>query len=377
MEKRIFMPASKKIGKKKFEWTKKKIIAAAIIGVSVLCTVIFAIVAVTMNLGRVKPIKSTDKEATVVGECAGYEVRYEEVRYITSLYRSELDARLGKYEDLDAEGKAQYESELEALVLENIENNYVVLSLCDKYGIDTDSLALDKQVQSDIELFVEDNFDGKFEDYKLWLAENKLSDTFFRLIYKVEYLEGQLLDYFVENKINIGYDEESRAEFTEYVMTSGDYVRTVHAYYPKTSEYTDVSDSLERAKATAKLLAAEGDGERRYSLMRSAIGQAPFVAGISMTSDGIYFTYGQMGESYENAAFALENYGVSDVVETEDGYYVIMRLELELETVKKKSNELLAQYQFVALKSAEDLQREAIDFVPNDFFKGLSLIGIE
>ena len=377
MEKRIFMPASKKIGEKKFEWTKKKIIAAAIIGVSVLCTVIFAIVAVTMNLGRVKPIKSTDKEATVVGECAGYEVRYEEVRYITSLYRSELDARLGKYEDLDAEGKAQYESELEALVLENIENNYVVLSLCDKYGIDTDSLALDKQVQSDIELFVEDNFDGKFEDYKLWLAENKLSDTFFRLIYKVEYLEGQLLDYFVENKINIGYDEESRAEFTEYVMTSGDYVRTVHAYYPKTSEYTDVSDSLERAKATAKLLAAEGDGERRYSLMRSAIGQAPFVAGISMTSDGIYFTYGQMGESYENAAFALENYGVSDVVETEDGYYVIMRLELELETVKKKSNELLAQYQFVALKSAEDLQREAIDFVPNDFFKGLSLIGIE
>ena len=110
--------------------------------------------------------------------------------------------------------------------------------------------------------------------------------------------------------------------------------------------------------------------------MRLAIGEAPFVPGISMTSDGIYFTYGQMGKAYESAAFELDIYGVSGVIETEDGYYVIMRLEPELETVRKKAGELLTQYQYAVMKTAIDAQKEKIEFVPNEAFDALDLVEI-
>jgi parvulin-like peptidyl-prolyl isomerase len=125
------------------------------------------------------------------------------------------------------------------------------------------------------------------------------------------------------------------------------------------------------------MLKAIVGGEARYSAMRSAIGEAPFVPGISMTSDGIYFTYGQMGDAYESAAFALDIYGVSDVVETADGYYVIMRLEPELETVRRKAGELLSQYQYAVIKKAIDGQKQKIEFAPNEAFDALSLVEIK
>jgi parvulin-like peptidyl-prolyl isomerase len=42
---------------------------------------------------------------------------------------------------------------------------------------------------------------------------------------------------------------------------------------------------------------------------------------------GYYFTYGEMDKTYEDAAFALSVGEVSDVVETEDGFFIIERLE--------------------------------------------------
>ena len=280
--------------------------AFTLIGAAILAAVIFGILVVTMNIERVKPIRSTKEEAAVVGECAGYEVKYEELRYVTLVCRDELDERLGKYEALSAHEKSMYEAELEALVLEKIKSNYVVFSLCDEYGIDTSASKIKKHVQKEIEALVEDGFGGSFDSYKTGLANMGITDSLFRLTYKAEYLETLLLDKIVEDGEAIKYSEENIVDFTEYVMTGGDYVRTIHAYYPKASEHVNTSNSKQRAEETANLLASMTDGEARYSAMRSAIGAAPFVAGISMTNDGIYFTYGQMGEEYESAAFALE-----------------------------------------------------------------------
>ena len=100
------------------------------------------------------------------------------------------------------------------------------------------------------------------------------------------------------------------------------------------------------------------------------------VPGLSMDSSvsGIYFTFGQMGENYENDAFALKEYEVGNAVYTEDGYYVIMRLPLQEEDVKLKAETLLAQYHYAALKKHMDASREEIELVGNEYFNGISLI---
>ena len=84
-----------------------------------------------------------------------------------------------------------------------------------------------------------------------------------------------------------------------------------------------------------------------------------------------------MGDAYETATFALELYGVSDVIEVDHGYYVIMRLPKIENDLKINADALLIQYQYAVLKKHENAQREELAFVGNEYFEGLALADIQ
>ena len=368
------LPAALDAGEKKKWWTKKKIIAASVIGVALIAA---AVVVGVVLATSVRPIASTEEEARVVGTVGKFEVRYEELRYITLLHRADLDADLGEYSKLGDEEKAKYEALLEERVMEDVKKNYVILSLCEKYGIKTDSSDVKTYVNDEMKTYIKDNFDGSMSKYKEWLAANNLTDSFIRFNFKINFLESELLEHFIENKIDIEYDEQSLKEFIEHVMTDEDWARTIHAYYPKKSDVIDTSNIKTRAEKARNTVIAVARDDERFDAMRREIGKAPFVAGYSTTGNGLYFTYGQLGEEYESAAFSLELYGVSDVIETEDGYYVIMRLPPEESDVKAQVETLLVQYQYAALKKHMDSEREKLSFAGNDYFGSISLMGIK
>ncbi len=359
------------------KWTGKKIVAVSVIGAAAVAFVAFVVIVAVMGLGSIRPIKSTEQEATVVGECGGFEVRYEELRYITLIHKQSLDAKYGSYAELGAQERAEYDTELEALVLEDIKSNYVILSLCEKYGVEIDSKEAKSYVNDELEAFVEEELDGSRKKYKEWLAENGLTDSFLRLMYKVDYLEGVLLDKFVDDKIGVEYDVTTKAEFVEYVLTSEDYVKTIHAYYPKKSDAVDTHDMEEKANKARDELLAQSSDKGRYSLMKTIIGKAPFVPGYSVTGTDYYFTHGQMGEQYEEIAFSLDIYEVGELLETEDGYYVIMRVPLVEDEIRMTVDTLLSQYQYAVLKRAENEQMGKIAFDGNEYFDGLALSEIK
>ncbi len=396
------LPVKNTAKKEKMKWTKKKIIAVSIIGVAVLCAIVFGIIVLVMNLGPVRPIKSTEEEARVVGKIGEYEIRHEELRYITLLHKASLDKEIGKYDTLDTSGKAEYEKLLEERVLEDLKNNYVVLALCEEYGIKTDTPYVNNQVQKQIEALVEasdvgNGFDGDKEAYKAWLKENNLTDSFLRLVYKINYLENQLLEHFVENKIDIEYTLENKAEFSQYVLSSDEWARTIHVYYPEKHPWTDPANVPESILAVDKeyinKVISEYDAESsvenaygmvsqvleddgRYKKMCTEVGKTP-VTELAVSGNGFYFTYGQMGEKYENIAFGLDMYEISEIFEYENGYCFMMRLPLLEDDVKKNTEDLLSQYQYLALKKQLDAERENLDFVGNDYFKGISLVNME
>lgn len=355
--------------------TKKKIIAASVVGVVLVAAIIFAVV---LALNWIRPIDSTEEEARVVGTVGDFEVRYEELRYITLLHKASLDAELGKYGELDADGKAEYERILEERVMADIENNYVILSLCKKYGINVDSNAAKSYVNDGIKNVIKTDFGGSMDKYKEWLKENNLTDSVVRLLFKVEFLEGELLDYVAENNMGIEYDEQSLPEFIEYVMDSEDWIRTVHVFYPHKWDAVENYDGFARAQsARDAVVTSSWKDEDRMTAMFSEIGSSPFIQGVSTTGNGSYFTYGQMGDKYEAAAFALDEYGVSDVVETEDGYYVIMKLPKQKDDVKAQVEILLAYYRYAVLKEQMDAEEEALSFAGNEYFDGFELIDVK
>ena len=364
-------------------WNKKKIIAVSVFGAVVVAAIIFAAV---MVFNRISPIESTEEEARVVGAVGEFEVRYEELRYITLLHKASLDEELGKYDSLNESGKAEYEQKLSERVMADIENNYVILSLCEKYGINTDSYAARKYVDDGIKSVVKTDFGGSVEKYKAWLEENNITDSVLRLLFKVEFLEGELLDYVDENGMGIKYGEQNLTEFIEYVMDSEDWIRTVHVFYPRklsntdwySEEYLASYNGLAMAQsARDSVVSSSWKDEERMNTMYSEIGRAPMIEGISTTGNGSYFTLGQMGDGYEAAAFALDEYGISEVVETEDGYYVIMRLPKDENDVKAQVEILLSYYRYAVLKEQMDAEEELLSFAGNEYFGSFELIDVK
>lgn len=368
-------PALAERGGEKKKWSKKRKIALGVIIAGILATVAFVVMIFVFDLGPVRPIASTDEEARTVGSCAGFDVRYEELRYVTHLHRATLDKKYGEYSTLTADKRAEYENKLDRLVRADLENNYAILSLCQKYGVDTDSKEADEYVDDAIVSLV-DEIGGK-KEYRAWLQENKLSDSFLRLMYKVSYLEIALVEKLSENGDQMKYSTENLDDFVKYVIDENDYVKVIHAYYPNDFKYSDGRDAKAHATdALATILNAEDD-EERFSLMRSAIGSAPFVAGYSVTGTDYYITFGQMHRDYEDIAFSLDEYEASQVLELDEGYYIIMRVPKVRDEVAPRAYELIEYYEYAVLKKLVEEQKALITFEPDGYFATLTLAEIE
>lgn len=328
---------------------------------------------------KIKPVESTEQEMQVVGKCEGYDIYFEELRFVTATYKRMLEQKYGQGIWDDPTKAEQYRGELEELVMENLKVNYAVLIGCKNLFVDTEDKEIDDYVQTEIEKLVNQSVDqggfgGDFDAYLNWLKENGLTDHYLRFIYRVDYLESAMYYAIVDAGI-FEYSKDNYSDFLDYVLAGEDYARTIHVYIPiedqaKKQEYYDT------AKGIADELAACEDDDERYSLMCSHIGSA-VNKDLTITEAGYYFTYNEMGEEYEAAAFALDVYGTSDVVEYSDGYYVIMRMPIEELYVLMYGDQLLQYYQSAQMGAYQDGIKENMTIELNEFGKSLDLVELE
>ena len=331
---------------------KKKIITVVSIIAAVLVVSLTAGL-IIWNAVRVKPIKRTEEQAQVVGRVGKYDVYYDEFSYLVGLHKANIEY---KYGNINWAGGSELANKCAEYVrddvLEDIEEIYGIFTLCEKYGIDIDSKEINKEVNEQIKSIIETDFGGKKKDYYTMLEAEGISDAYARLVCKANLLEEDLLYKLVEDGEQIEYSLRNIQDFIEFAKNEDEIMRTTHIYYPKHLEYKDVNIEQTRADAEAVVLAlrAISNKNERYEAFNDYIGAAPLVAGYSMTNlDGVYFTYGMMGEDYEGVSAALDDYGVSDVLETEDGFYIIMRLPKEDAYIDKNAETLLSSYQMAQL----------------------------
>ena len=362
---------------KKIVWTRKSKIAAILTGVAVLAIVAYLILTLVFDLGPLREIERTEQEGKVVGECADYDVYYDELRYVTLLYRAKLDKKYGKYDTLADEMKAKYEEELEAIVCEELKSNYVILALCDKYDVDTNSSEARAYVNESLEDLVDEI--GSRDKYKEWLEENALSDALVRFMYKMSYLESALLEQLTVSGEVVEFTPANIDNFVTFVMEEDVYAKVIHVYYPREHFlYDDRNSSMtEEVNAAMEALKSATTDSKRYDVMCSLIGNAPFVNGYSVEGIGSYITYGQMHEDYENAAFALDDYGVSEIVELEEGCYIIMRMPKIRDEVARHAYDLVEYYRYAVLKQLKDAENDEIKFEGNSYFDSIKLIDIK
>lgn len=325
-----------------------------------LCLALLSAALCSCSAGR--PIKGTDRELAVVGTIGGFDVLYEELLCVTQLYRDQLERQYGEGIWDDPTTAEAHRAELEELVGRNITANYAVLSLCAEVQVFHD----DKTIEEAVEKYIDELVDelGGRAAYKEALAAQGLTDHFLRFTVAVDYCQNEL--YYVYTQ-DLGLIERSEDAIYDIIM-SGEFVRTLHVYIQN-----DEGDDVEANRRAAEDVKAQLDaGADIKQLIGSTVNEDLSLT----TTDGYYFTHGEMVSVYEDAAFGLDIGGVSDVIETSGGFYVLQRLELEPQYVLTHLSDLALQYQYAQLNAYIDERQGELSMEYNDYGASLDLTKI-
>lgn len=309
-----------------------------------------------------KPIEGTEEELAVIGTCADTDVLYEELRLVTLTYRAMLAQQYGDDIWSDPTKAEAHRRELEELVYGNLTANYAVLSLCNEYDISYEDKEITEAVQKQVEDTVKQL--GGMNAYKSFLEENNLTDHLLRFSYAVSLCENQLYLTMTRDSSLIDTSDESIRAF----LHSDAVIRTLHVFVSQDSGES-VADN--RAKAEKALDAIKNDG----LAFNTAIGR--YSEDYHMTTtDGYYFSRGEMIEPYEEAAFALAVDEVSDIVETELGFFIIKRLPKDEAYMTAHFEALKTQCAAAMFNQIVSARQAELSVALNEYGAGLDLTKI-
>ncbi len=335
-----------------------------------------AVVAVTAGilLANADRFREHSQNRKIAAVCNGYEIPYEELRFITCFYKQELEGKYGEGIFDDPNTAESYREELETLVKENLNQNYVVLSAAAQLGIETSDSVIDNYVDEQIAALIEEC--GGKGAYKAFLAEQHMSENYLRFTFSTEFVKSAVHYTLLDKDIYEYRYEDNATEFMQYVLTSGNYVRTLHVYI-ENADGEDPAVNLGTAQKISDKLQSTAMYDERRRLLSEYIGSDMNDDLSTVTGDGYYFTRGEMIEAYENASFDLQIGEVSEPVVCGGGNFIIMRLEPEEAYVKNNAQELINGYYGVCLGEYIERFRPVCTVYFTDYGKTLDLLTID
>lgn len=311
----------------------------------------------------------TDKK--VIGEAVGREVLYEELRFVTLTAKDKLAAKYGATIWDTPESAEQYRSELEAEVWDSMLNHYAVLAACQKYGLtlaDMEDDDIREAVDADIEEAITQY--GSKKVFRAALKENYMTESFLRFSLTVTQMENELR-YLL---IDAGVIEGSTDRFMTW-LEAGNAVYVQHILVEN-----DLGEDVEANRALAEELRGKlRDGSESIDTLVGSVYNEDLY---NVTP--YYVVTDVYDAATEQAVMKLERAGdVSEVVETERGFYVFVRMEEDFGddgsnlSLLSKVDSLLRSYQWAKVETCVQEQKKTLSITLNDYGKSIDLLAIE
>lgn len=351
---------------------KKRIVITVVI-----CLLAFAIIGgaiVAVMIVTDPEYKKNRANQKTVATCNGYDIPFEELRFLTHFYMDELAAEHGKDIWNDPELAKTYRAELESRLMDNLNDNYMILSACEELDIDEDDEAAVAYADGMI-TSMKNEAQAMDMTWEAYLEKNYATESYLHFFYKTQYL----LSVIHNTMLNEGmytYTMSNSTEFLTFVKDPDKYARTVHIYIEN-----DEEDSAEKNQRIAERISdelrAEDTANKRYAMMKEYIMMYDEALD-DMTGYGHHFPKGQMDAVYEEVAFALDSGEVSEAFAYENGYMIVMRLDVDADYVKKTAvlGTLLQNMQYVEMNAYVESFRDSCKVVMNDYGKSLDLLNL-
>ena len=229
--------------------------------------------------------------------------------------------------------------------LESVENLMIQLAALEKFA-EENGVEISEEMRGMIEA-------QKQQDITSALGEEGTEEAFFDYLEKI-HLSRDMYDrivtqnYLYQESFNRLYGENAANlpdEAAVKFLEDNGYVTAVHILLLNTDEET--GEKLDEAALAEKkaelealvseLRAVEDDTERKEAFLQkmTELSEDP---GSAMYPEGYTYTPGTMVPEFEAAAEALEDYAVSDVVETSYGYHILLRLPLSPDAIVEFSS---------------------------------------
>ena len=192
-----------------------------------------------------------------------------------------------------------------------------------------------------------------------------MTENLLRFCLRVAYLENEL-KYILTN--DLGFIETDPRPFLEW-LRSGNMVYVQHIQIKN-----DPGDDVEANRAKAE--------EIRLQILNGEARIEDFV-GTKVNEDvkniTPYFLVRDVYvEELEDAAFALRESGdVSEVVDTADGFYLLVRMDYDEVELERQADDLLSSYQWALAEEISMSKKEELKIELNEYGKTLDLLTIE
>lgn len=222
----------------------------------------------------------------------------------------------------DGRNTADYVRE-ESLAM--VKQQLVLENLAEQYGItlsDEEEAELAQQREADIEEYGEDGY--RAELYRLGLSEDG-----YERVMRVGYFYQALLDAYADPASPIYASDEQLAAYAE----EQGYITADHILIPTvdldTQEPLSDEDAAANRALAADLLAQLRESDDPITLFKTLADEYSKDSGRAANPDGYTFAEGRMVDEFDAAARALDEYAISDVVESTYGCHIILRKPLD------------------------------------------------
>ncbi|MBE6678903.1 MAG: hypothetical protein E7598_00095 [Ruminococcaceae bacterium] len=325
----------------------KKLIAAAVL----ILIVAIAVVLIVIGINRQKELEYLESYGMSAVSVGSNEVTYDIYRTLYLNYRDELKKSYTKDGETDT---AALDSEIRTRVLNDLRYMYAIVSLGSEHGLSLTS----RDVLSVSETYIEEMkaYCKESEiDFNATLEEGYMTERAFEFFQRVMAMRDVLYTTLVQNKIIESADENVLA-----ALRGEDFIRVKSIFIEN-----DAGEEVENNRLiAAEVIEKYNGGEEFNSLIGKYSEEIP--------GGEAYIMRGEKEAAFENAAFALADGEISNVVEVDGGFYIILRLEKDEMYIIEHFTELKSLYQHITFENKLKAKANMLTATESEYVRSLS-----